>query len=239
MLSLNGPPAVHDRSRGISGSYRQVMELSSLLATRHVTYGYNFAMFPFNAHCLKHVFNLSRERGASFNVGFPCNHLRLTAGLARELLETIVHPEHVPIIVRNLCEMEDFPQGRELARFVIWFYGSRRIRFNCHAIREYLFVDPHGNVFPCDQIEKRLELGNLREANLEVILMSTQCRDLLKALREQSCQRQCMATCFALNEYLRARENNQLLKMLSWARWQVARVPVLRAFKRALLPRHW
>jgi len=65
----------------------------------------------------------------------------------------------------------------------------------CGAGVDFFFVDPWGNVSPCNGSDEEWIMGNIKEDNFEDIMASTMAREVMKKVRD--CQKDC---CFIVTE---------------------------------------
>lgn len=59
----------------------------------------------------------------------------------------------------------------------------------CGALKDFFFIDPYGNLSPCNGSEEEWVIGNIKEESVENILASDRAREAL--LKVQSCRRNC------------------------------------------------
>ncbi|MFA5163962.1 MAG: radical SAM protein [Candidatus Omnitrophota bacterium] len=65
----------------------------------------------------------------------------------------------------------------------------------CGALEDFFFIDPSGNVTPCNGSEEEWIIGNIKEDTFENIINSERAKEILKIIK--SCQREC---CFIVTE---------------------------------------
>ncbi len=65
----------------------------------------------------------------------------------------------------------------------------------CGALKDFFFIDPWGNVTPCNGSEEEWIIGNIKDDSFENIMNSAQAKEVLKKIK--SCQREC---CFIVTE---------------------------------------
>ena len=62
-------------------------------------------------------------------------------------------------------------------------------RPRCGALSDFFFVDPCGNVSPCNGSKQEWVIGNLRDASLEEILRSPRAAEVMRMVED--CHRNC------------------------------------------------
>lgn len=65
----------------------------------------------------------------------------------------------------------------------------------CGAIQDFFFVDPWGNVTPCNGSDEEWIMGNLKDDSFENIMNSEKAKEIMRKV--QSCQKDC---CFIVTE---------------------------------------
>jgi len=65
----------------------------------------------------------------------------------------------------------------------------------CGACKDFFFVDPYGNVTPCNGSEEEWIMGNIKEQSFDEIMNSEKTKEVMKKIT--SCQRDC---CFIVTE---------------------------------------
>jgi MoaA/NifB/PqqE/SkfB family radical SAM enzyme len=214
-LSLDGPPALHDRLRGVPGAHARVLESLALLrelAARQprLEVGVNTVMSVANQEAAGEIFAaVSRLEGVDTHT------LSLVRGTIPDPALGCVDP------ARYLAAAEALAQGlRRGAQPRYRFFGARlkaaqdvlqrriiaatlqrqgRV-IPCHAGRLNLVLDERGELFPCEEFS--LHLGNVRDHDFDVraTVRSPQARAVLAAVGRGACW--CTHECYMMTNIL-------------------------------------
>jgi uncharacterized protein len=166
-VSLDGPPAMHDRFRrsaGGRGSHDQVMQGIGVLRQHGVKFNILSLVSSANVGHGAEVYRYLRNEGFDFHQYIPC--VEFDDG--GRLQPFAVTPEAWGDF---LCQVFDQWIGRDAGHVSIRFFDSIIYRLIsgqtnlCHMgrdCRQYLVVEHNGDVFPCDFfVDPSLKLGNV------------------------------------------------------------------------------
>jgi len=214
-LSLDGPPALHDRLRGVPGAHARVLESLALLhdlAVREprLEVGINTVMCAANQETTAAVFadvarldgvhthTLSLVRGSipdpALGAVDPARYLAAAEALARALRRGS-QPRY-RFLGARLKAAQDVLQRRIIAETL-----RRRERIlPCHAGRLNLVLDERGELYPCEEFS--LRLGNVRTHDFDVraTVRSPQARGVLASIARGDCW--CTHECFMMTNIL-------------------------------------
>ena len=204
-VSLEGLPKINDTLRGIQNGFdhalRTVLELKK---TECKNIGFSVVISPDNSADLLYLYELC-------------------AGLGVELGNSVMHNSWYFRKKDNAlsgddtvwkCEREFIKRllrsSRKGVKNKLKDYGRayfnlsilRRLRGDasgyrppCGAGKDFYFIDPRGNVTPCNGSEEEWIIGNIKDDSVENILNSNQASYYLKEI--QDCKREC---CFVVTE---------------------------------------
>jgi MoaA/NifB/PqqE/SkfB family radical SAM enzyme len=214
-LSLDGPPEIHDRLRGVPGAHARVLESLRLLrglAAREprLEIGINTVMCAANQERTAAVFTevsrlegvdthtLSLVRGTipdpALGAVDPALYLAAAEALARGL-QAGSQPRY-RFVGARLKAAQDVLQRRIIAESL-----RRRARVvPCHAGRLNLVLDERGELFPCEEFS--LRLGNVRTCDFDVraAVRSSQARSVFAAISRGDCW--CTHECYLMTNIL-------------------------------------
>jgi radical SAM protein with 4Fe4S-binding SPASM domain len=223
-LSLDGPPELHDRLRGVPGAHARVLESLELLrglAAREprLEVGVNTVMCTANQKVAAEVFaevsrlegidshTLSLVRGTipdpALGAVDPALYLAAAEALARALQQGS-QPRY-RFLGARLKAAQDVLQRRIIAATL-----RRQGRvIPCHAGRLNLVLDERGELYPCEEFS--LRLGNVRDHdfNVRATVRSAQGRTVLASIARGDCW--CTHECYMMTNILFSLRNYPLL----------------------------
>ena len=168
-VSLDGPPALHDRFRTFSsggGSHDQVMKGISILKNNRVNVNVLTLVSTANANSGKQVFRYLIDQGFDYHQYIPCVEFD-EAGKAQPFC--ITAGSWGDFLCEIFDEWVNFDAGKVSVRFfdsllhhlVSGDYNLCHLGRNCC---EYFVVEHNGDVYPCDFfVDSELKLGNVRQ----------------------------------------------------------------------------
>jgi radical SAM protein with 4Fe4S-binding SPASM domain len=193
-ISIDGLGEVHDRVRGVTGAYAQAVETVKLLKGIGVKdLRIAFTAFEENSGQMTRVYDLSRQLG----VEFSC---------------VVAHDSEIYFKVSGtrLGSMESLADdlsrvaARELRTFVpkrwarSYFYRgltdymmTKRRLLPCMAGRASLFIDPEGEVYPCNVLD--MSMGNIMREPFAEVWDSERANEI--RLKVRQCNRPCWMMC--------------------------------------------
>ena len=214
-LSLDGPPEVHDRLRGVPGAHGRVLE--SLRALRELRareprleVGINTVLCATNQESIEAFFaevallegvdthTLSLVRGAppdpALGAFDPSRYLAAAEAVACGLRRGS-QPRY-RFRGARLKAAQDVLQRRLIAETLR--RGKRVIP--CHAGRLNLVLDERGELYPCEDFS--LRMGNVRDHDLDVraTVASPRGRAVLAAIAREECW--CTHECYMMTNIL-------------------------------------
>ena len=214
-LSLDGPPDLHDRLRGVPGAHASVLESLRLLrelATRQprLEVGVNTVLCEANQGIIGEVFaevarldgvnthTLSLVRGTipdpALGAVEPTRYLDAAEALAHALREGS-QPRY-RFLGARLKTAQDVLQRRIIAETL-----RRQGRvIPCFAGRLNLVLDERGELYPCEDFS--MDLGNVRDFDFDVraTLRSAEARAVLTAITRGECW--CTHECYMMTNIL-------------------------------------
>jgi MoaA/NifB/PqqE/SkfB family radical SAM enzyme len=207
-LSLDGLFEKHDKIRGIKGAFKLVNETIDLLKSNTcANIGIDFTITPWNYRELLRVYNFTREKDIIFLTGFA-HHSESYYGnteMKFEWDETAMKEiaSSMEKIVEDRIKNESYlrkiadPSSYYLSRCVE-FQRSGDMNLRCYSGTHSLFLDPHGNIYPC--IISGKKMGNIKDG-FEQAWTSLKAKDIRKSISSKECR--CWVACEAVPSMLR------------------------------------
>ena len=183
-LSLDGDEETHDMVRGIKGNYVKVMKTFERLRELDLNPYFLFTIFPFNAHQIISAYRLAQEKGARVIWGFSRNGVRLN----NPNINLDYKKEQKRVVLKQLAELIKQEPSRKTFYYFAKHLFAGNLRFDCHVFPRKVFIGPYGNVYPCDGFYEKLRLGNVRENQLDEIIVSERTQEVRDIIKRKVCQ---------------------------------------------------
>ena len=193
-LSLNGPPEIHDATRGVNGSFEKVVETYDRI-NRLVPCMFSFTFCQENVNYFDWVREFAEKKGTSVYICWTVMNERFKIqdrdlvfwqpgmdNILRRFVELKINMSHQPrAIVKNLIR----PGGLAFACLYDNILNKRKMP--CYAARQIVHVDPTGNVFPCNfKLSPDRIIGNVKEKSFDAIWENTPAR-ILREIDRAEC----------------------------------------------------
>lgn len=197
-VSVEGLPKINDAKRGIKDGFDHALRtMLELKKTKCKNIGFSVVISPDNYEDLLYLYDL-------------CVALDVELGNSAVHNSWYFHKEDNQIKSENaLAQHEKFVKAlltskRRHLKDRLKDYGRayfnrsihRRLRGDtdeyrppCGALSDFFFIDPWGNVTPCNGSSEEWKIGNIKEDSLENILNSDKAREAMKKVR--NCKRNC------------------------------------------------
>lgn len=186
-VSIDGPEEIHDRIRGVAGTYRRAVEAIKLLKTHGVMVGVNTVISPWNLKALPKF--IDELRSFVDFVQLQPIHPYPPPPKNKLPLEEILKLQDYLIGLKHkdpsfLALPTDFIQG-----FRLFFEG--KVPKICHAGKLYVSVNPSGMLLAC-AARGDVVLGNVLEHSVSHLLKNEGARDCwLKVASCRGCWLEC------------------------------------------------
>jgi radical SAM protein with 4Fe4S-binding SPASM domain len=222
-VSLEGLPAASDRLRGMKDSFdRGLRTLLELTKRRHRDIGFSVTISDENAHDVPHLYRLARGMGWEFATAAVHN-----SDYFHKTDNRLDDPETVIGALNELvCELlrswrvKDWFRAYFNHGIINYVRGNPRL-LPCAAGTGVFFVDPHGEVLPCNGMERSVwyeSLGNLHEDEFEAIWTSDRAEEIRQKVRH------CPKNCWMIGTVSPRLRANPLLAGRWIARAQLQRI---------------
>ena len=197
-VSVEGLPKINDTKRGIKDGFDHALRtMLELKKTKCKNIGFSVVISPDNYEDLLYLYDL-------------CVALDVELGNSAVHNSWYFHKEDNQIESEKALEQHEkfvkalLTSKRRRFKDRLKDYGRayfnrsihRRLRGDtdeyrppCGALSDFFFIDPWGNVTPCNGSCEEWKLGNIKEDTLENILASDKAREAMEKVR--NCKRNC------------------------------------------------
>ncbi len=191
-ISIDGIGEVHDRVRGVNGSFERAKESTERLKSLGIKdLGIAATITKENASQLMAVRRLAEEIGIEFTCAVAHSSTTYFGEQKDDVPDPIVAREHLKALAcRQLSSSrpKDWFRAYFTSGLIDYVDGNAR-RINCLAGRRFFFVDPCGHVYPCNVLNMRM--GNITEASFDDIQACS--HDVLDKVKQ--CTQNCWMVC--------------------------------------------
>lgn len=194
-LSLNGPPEVHDASRGIPGCFSRVVETYDRLQGI-VPCSFSFTFYSANVEQFEWVQNFAESKGTKAYICWTVMNERFNSsekdlvfwqkGMEKVLMRHVARIHRIDRAsgsgLRNLLRL---PEG--ICKACLYDNILNWRIMPCYAGQQIVHILPNGDVFPCNfKMSPDRLLGNLRHKSFDSIWESMP-RRILREIARGEC----------------------------------------------------
>ena len=209
-VSLDGLGEIHDRIRGVDGACEKARQaVDFLLADGFRNLRLAYTATAGNADQITKVYALSRELGIQFTcaIAHTSEHYFQTDAVAPVDTATL-RREADAIIASELRGVSVRRWGRAFFLHHLVRFGEGRGRpFPCRAGRDMFFLDPEGNLYPCNA--HNAVMGSLRQQEFADLWQSPRAAEVRREV--SGCGDGCWMVCSA-----RTAMRHHKLRVLAW-----------------------
>jgi MoaA/NifB/PqqE/SkfB family radical SAM enzyme len=197
-VSIEGLPKLNDALRGTPDGFDHA--LRTVLALRHTPvkdYGFSIVIWDRNVEDLLTVYDLCAQLGIEFGNSTMHNSWYFhTTG--NKILEVDKAVNAEKAFIRALLCSERSSLKLRVKDWLRAYFNLNILRHlqempnlqkACCAGSDLFFIDPWGNVLPCNGSEEKWIMGNLKEQSWEEIWRSPQAEEV--RARVKACRREC------------------------------------------------
>ena len=176
-ISIEGLQETNDKIRGIpDGFNRGYQTLKTLVEMGHPDVGFGMTVQDMNCEDLVPLYEISNQFGMEF---------------ATATLHNLKVARNFEKLINELLKSNS-PKKWFRAYFnhglINYIYGNKRL-LPCDMSKNAFFIDPFCDVIPCNGMEKKAVMGNLREQSWEELWNSDQAEQVRKCTK--NCDRNC------------------------------------------------
>ncbi|MDR2888864.1 MAG: radical SAM protein [Lachnospiraceae bacterium] len=190
-ISIEGLKETNDAIRGIpDGFNRGYNTLKTLVEMGHPDVGFGMTVQDMNSQDLIPLYNISDELGMEFATATLHNsfYFRKTDNKINDRRKVA---ESFAKLINELLKSNS-PKKWFRAYFnhglINYIYGNKRL-LPCDMSANAFFIDPFCDVIPCNGMEQKAVMGNLRELSWEALWNSEQATSVRRCTAE--CDRNC------------------------------------------------
>ena len=197
-VSVEGLPKLNDEKRGINNGFDHALRtMLELRKTKCKNIGFSVVISPDNYKDLVPLYELCAALGVELGNSVVHNswYFHKTDNQITSNEALIEHEKFVKALLTSARhgfknKLKDY--GRAYFNKSI----HRRLRGDdygyrppCGALKDFFFIDPWGNVSPCNGSEEEWIIGNIKEDSFENIMNSEKAKEAAKKVAK--CQRNC------------------------------------------------
>jgi len=184
-LSIDGVGSLHDEIREVPGLFDKICETYFCLdqirhSHKNLRIKVNTVISRYNQNNIASIVDFVKK-----NMRVDDHSLSLTQGDPKEKDSKDISLEHYRQVVNKLETTQEEPKihlferlfkglRKEIREEIMHFHDTGKLSSPCRAIKNFLFIDEEGGVYPCLTIKEKI--GDLREEyyDLRRILNSSQ-----------------------------------------------------------------
>ncbi|MHC4457013.1 MAG: radical SAM protein [Planctomycetota bacterium] len=175
-ISLNGPKEIHDKSRGVPGSFDRAIETYHLIKDV-ATVKFSFTFLPYNTEFFKWTQEYAKKLGTKtylcwtvMNDRFDMQNKNLN--FFKEGIQ-----EHLREYLKNTHVYN------RLALSYLYDNFIHEKFMQCYAARQFFHLDPEGNIYPCNfKLSEDRIIGNIRKQSFEEIWNNSSKKRMLEEI---------------------------------------------------------
>jgi MoaA/NifB/PqqE/SkfB family radical SAM enzyme len=190
-ISIEGLQETNDKIRGLrDGWARGYNTLRKLVETGHKDVGFGMTIQDLNCKDIIPLYDISEKLGMEFATATLHNSFYFRKEDNRIEDKYLVSAEITKLINRLLSSKS--PKKWYRAYFnhglINYIYGQKRL-LPCRMAENGFFVDPFGDVLPCNGSAVKWSMGNLKEKTWDEIWTSAEAAEVRKKVN--NCDRNC------------------------------------------------
>ena len=197
-VSVEGLPKINDTKRGIKDGFDHALRtMLELKKTKCKNIGFSVVISPDNYKDLLHLYDLCVA--LDVELGNSAVHNSWYFHKEDNQIESEEALQQHELFVKALLTSKRRHLKDRLKDYGRAYFNRsihRRLRGDtdeyrppCGALSDFFFIDPWGNVTPCNGSSEEWKLGNIKEDSLENILASDKAKEAMEKVR--NCKRNC------------------------------------------------
>lgn len=190
-ISIEGLEETNNRIRGLKDGFNKgYSTLKKLVEMKHPDVGFGMTIQDSNAKDLVELYNLSNELNMEFATASLHNSFYFVE--AKNIIkDRMMVGKEFEKLVNELLKSNS-PKKWFRAYFnhglINYIFGQKRL-LPCDMAFDTFFIDPYGDVMPCNGTKEKEVMGNLNEKTWKELWTSEQAEAVRKKVRH--CNRQC------------------------------------------------
>jgi len=177
-VSLNGPKEIHDKSRGISGSFENAVRTAELLKEFSPCVDFSFTFLQDNVNYFGWVRDFAQQKGIGVHIcwtvmndRFRTNEKDLVFQYNPDLLPVLEDYAGIGKIKETSNISRDFLRYKNRIKSA-YLYDSiiNKRTMPCHASKTFFHLAPDGEIYPCNfKLSEERKMGNVKNTDFEKI----------------------------------------------------------------------
>ncbi|MDR0979385.1 MAG: radical SAM protein [Lachnospiraceae bacterium] len=193
-ISIEGLKETNDTIRGIPDGFdRGYNTLKTLVEMGHPDVGFGMTVQDMNCKDLVPLYNLSNELNMEFATATLHNSFYFVKK-DNKIADKLMVAKEFENLINELLKSKS-PKKWFRAYFnhglINYIYEQPRL-LPCEMADDAFFVDPYGDVMPCNGLKDKLSMGNLNDNTWDEIWNSKQAKDI------RSCVKKCDRNCWMI-----------------------------------------
>ena len=197
-VSLEGLPKMNDGKRGTTDGFDHALRtMFELKKTKCKNIGFSVVISPDNYHDLLYLYDLCSSLGVELGNSVVHNSWYFHKE------DNILHSNEALLqhekFVKALLSSKRIGIKNKLKDYGRAYFNKsihQRLRGDdpgyrppCGALNDFFFIDPWGNVTPCNGSKEEWIIGNLKDNTFEEIMDSQKAKDIMLSISQ--CERNC------------------------------------------------
>lgn len=190
-ISIEGLQETNDKIRGIpDGFNRGYTTLKTLVEMGHPDVGFGMTVQDMNCEDLVPLYNIADELGMEFATATLHNsfYFRKTDNKIDNKLKVAQNFERLINVLLKSKSPKKWFRAYFNHGLINYIYGNNRL-LPCEMGKDAFFIDPFCDVIPCNGMEEKAVMGNLREQSWEELWNSRKAEEVRQCVK--NCDRNC------------------------------------------------
>lgn len=197
-ISLDGTESTNNAIRGIPNGFQKCIELIEKLKKEKINdIGISVTAQDKNWSEIIDLYEYSKKKGIDFTIGVIANsfHYHKNDNEIEERSNIVSTLSELKRRMLSSYKVKNWARAYFIDGLIEHMRTGNR-RLDCNAGKDVLFIDPFGNVLPCQGTKEEIILGNIKTDNLTDILKSDINKSIVDSLK--NCNR-CWTMCNVSN----------------------------------------
>lgn len=190
-ISIEGLEETNNRIRGLENGYqRGYSTLKKLVQMKHPDVGFGMTVQDCNAKDLVPLYHISDEMGMEFATASLHNSFYFVEN-TNIIHNRMMVAKNFEKLINELLKSNS-PKKWFRAYFnhglINYIFGQERL-LPCDMAFDTFFIDPYGDVMPCNGTKQKEVMGNLNQTDWDTLWNSPEAEQVRKTVR--NCDRKC------------------------------------------------